>query len=268
MSHKVFLSYAFQDRALAESVKAGIAEFLPQNDKEALDVVDVRTDVAVGEDVRQSVKAAIEKARTVVIISSASADESPWVNYEAGLADAMKKSLVVVGKKGSEDTALWRRFFETAKIIKTEHGYIAAFHSAVDNRKAVPKQVAEMTEFGRTIFAGFKPVHAKATAVTDKASGNWDRLEQVFEDRVARALSSLGVPSKKEIDKLTKRIAELTAAVQKMSDAREGKDANPPAPPATVPTTAQAAAPKAASARKPAATKSGAAKKLTESASA
>ena len=41
-------------------------------------------------------------------------------------------------------------------------------------------------------------------AVAGKATGTWDRLEQVFEDRVARALSSLGVPSKKDIDKLSK----------------------------------------------------------------
>jgi hypothetical protein len=36
--------------------------------------------------------------------------------------------------------------------------------------------------------------------VAGKAAGTWDRLEQVFEDRVARALGSLGVPSKQDID--------------------------------------------------------------------
>lgn len=122
MSHKVFLSYASQDHALAESFKARIAEHLPQNDKEALDVFDVRTDVAVGEDIRKSIKAAIEEASTVVIISSESADASPWVNYEVGLADAMGKNLVVIGKKGVEDTALLRRFYDTARIIKIENG--------------------------------------------------------------------------------------------------------------------------------------------------
>lgn len=122
MSHKVFLSYASQDHALAESFKERVAELLPQNDEGALDVFDVRTDVSVGEDMRQSIKAAIGEANTVVIISSESADASPWVNYEVGLADAMGKNLVVVGKKGGADTALLRRFFDTAKIIKIEHG--------------------------------------------------------------------------------------------------------------------------------------------------
>lgn len=36
-----------------------------------------------------------------------------------------------------------------------------------------------------------------------KASGTWDKLEQVFEDRVARALNRLNVPSRKDIDTLS-----------------------------------------------------------------
>lgn len=71
----------------------------------------------------------------------------------------------------------------------------------------------------------------KIAVVTGKAAGTWDRLEQVFEDRVARALGSLGVPSKKDIDKLAKRVTELTAVVQDLS---EGKSiAKPAAKPAT-----------------------------------
>lgn len=61
---------------------------------------------------------------------------------------------------------------------------------------------------------------AKIAQVAGKAAGTWDRLEQVFEDRVARALGSLGVPSRKDIDKLTKRVAELTAVVQELTEAK------------------------------------------------
>ena len=38
----------------------------------------------------------------------------------------------------------------------------------------------------------------------------WDKLEQVFEDRVARALHSLSVPTRKDVDSLARRVAELT----------------------------------------------------------
>ena len=58
--------------------------------------------------------------------------------------------------------------------------------------------------------------------VAGKAAGTWDRLEQVFEDRVARALGSLGVPSKQNIDRLAKRVVELSAAVQPLSGAKAG----------------------------------------------
>lgn len=50
----------------------------------------------------------------------------------------------------------------------------------------------------------------RLTEVRKQASGAWDKLEQVFEDRVARALHSLNVPTHKDIDELSKRIAELT----------------------------------------------------------
>ena len=56
--------------------------------------------------------------------------------------------------------------------------------------------------------------------VAGKAAGTWDRLEQVFEDRVARALGSLGVPSKQDIDQLSKRVVELSAAVQALTEGK------------------------------------------------
>jgi poly(hydroxyalkanoate) granule-associated protein len=59
----------------------------------------------------------------------------------------------------------------------------------------------------------------KITEVKSKATESWDKLEQVFEDRVARALNSLSVPSKRDIDALSERVHELTAATKKLSAA-------------------------------------------------
>lgn len=53
--------------------------------------------------------------------------------------------------------------------------------------------------------------------VRSKATGTWDKLEQVFEDRVARALRSLNVPTHKDIDALSKRVAELTEVAKHLS---------------------------------------------------
>jgi poly(hydroxyalkanoate) granule-associated protein len=49
------------------------------------------------------------------------------------------------------------------------------------------------------------------------ATGAWDKLETVFEQRVARALHSLNVPTKKDIDHLSQRVAELTSVANKLS---------------------------------------------------
>ena len=56
-----------------------------------------------------------------------------------------------------------------------------------------------------------------ATGIGSKASGQWDKLENIFEDRVAKALNKLGVPSAKDINALIVRIDELNKAVQKLS---------------------------------------------------
>ena len=56
-----------------------------------------------------------------------------------------------------------------------------------------------------------------ATGITSKATGQWDKLETIFEERVAKALNKLGVPSSKDIDALIARIDELTRSVQKLS---------------------------------------------------
>ncbi|GKQ97716.1 phasin family protein [Aeromonas hydrophila] len=67
----------------------------------------------------------------------------------------------------------------------------------------------------------------KIAAMTDKTAGTWGRLEQVFEDRVARAVASLGIPTRKDIDKLSKRMAELTEVVQQLIDAQGLDDVAP-----------------------------------------
>jgi poly(hydroxyalkanoate) granule-associated protein len=56
-----------------------------------------------------------------------------------------------------------------------------------------------------------------ATDISSKASGQWDKLESIFEDRVAKALNKLGVPSAKDVSALIARIDELNKSVQKLS---------------------------------------------------
>lgn len=60
-------------------------------------------------------------------------------------------------------------------------------------------------------------VTTMASDITNKASGQWDKLESIFEERVAKALNKLGVPSSKDVAALIERIEDLNKSVQKLS---------------------------------------------------
>lgn len=63
-----------------------------------------------------------------------------------------------------------------------------------------------------------------ASNLSFKASGQWDKLESIFEDRVAKALHRLGVPCAKDIELLIARVEELTQTVQQLSAQRNAPD--------------------------------------------
>ena len=58
---------------------------------------------------------------------------------------------------------------------------------------------------------------AMAGDVTAKAGQHWDKLESIFEQRTAKAMNKLGVPTAKDVDALIKRVDELAAAVARLS---------------------------------------------------
>lgn len=57
-------------------------------------------------------------------------------------------------------------------------------------------------------------VETTVTQVRQRATDSWDRLEQVFEDRVSRALARLGIPGRDDLVELTAKIDELQKAVK------------------------------------------------------
>ncbi len=59
-----------------------------------------------------------------------------------------------------------------------------------------------------------------ASDIGTKAQGQWDKLENIFEERVAKALGKLGVPSARDIDALHARIEALTKAAGKSASAK------------------------------------------------
>jgi poly(hydroxyalkanoate) granule-associated protein len=66
--------------------------------------------------------------------------------------------------------------------------------------------------------------------VSTKAGQHWDKLETIFEERTAKALAKLGVPSAKDVAALNKRIDELGEQLAKGTKATPAKAAGKAAP--------------------------------------
>jgi poly(hydroxyalkanoate) granule-associated protein len=106
---------------------------------------------------------------------------------------------------------------------------LGAFTKAqVEGTKAYEALIKEGVSFQRKtqsaaeerINEATQKMTSMATDISSKASGQWDKLENIFEDRVAKALNKLGVPSAKDIAVLIARIDALNASVQKLSPAK------------------------------------------------
>src|SRR5437870_8326103 len=76
------------------------------------------------------------------------------------------------------------------------------------------------TAASQTAEAAREVAKAKAKEMQAMAGGTWDRLEQVFEDRVARALGRLGVYTSADVERLTERVNELSEAVNALLKAQ------------------------------------------------
>jgi poly(hydroxyalkanoate) granule-associated protein len=70
---------------------------------------------------------------------------------------------------------------------------------------------------------------AKVSEVKHGVGGTWDKLEQVFEDRVARALSKLGVHTQTDVERLTERVNALSEAVNELIKSTGVKSRRQPA---------------------------------------
>ena len=104
-------------------------------------------------------------------------------------------------------------------------GLGALTRAQAEGSKAVESLVKESMSIQRKTTAAAEvkiseatnKMSTMATDITSKATGQWDKLENIFEERVAKALNKLGVPSAKDVNALISRIDDLNKAVQKLS---------------------------------------------------
>ena len=90
-----------------------------------------------------------------------------------------------------------------------------------------PKMFETLVEQGRSI--GVKTREAADQAMRAmregaySGAGRWDKLEQVFEDRVAKSLGRLGVLTSREVDHLSRQVQELNENVRSLMRGGTGK---------------------------------------------
>jgi hypothetical protein len=88
-----------------------------------------------------------------------------------------------------------------------------------DGTKAFEKLVSDGITMQRKVHTTAEEKLAEATqkatqaahTLSERATGQWGKLENIFEDRVAKALHSLGLPSAAEMEALHARVAALEA---------------------------------------------------------
>lgn len=100
-------------------------------------------------------------------------------------------------------------------FVKAQEEGGKVFAKLVKEGTDLQKRTQKLTEGKASEVAG--TVTRVADSVSKQAAGSWDKLEQVFEDRVSRSLQSLGVPTQKDIQTLTQRIEELSNTIAALS---------------------------------------------------
>lgn len=86
------------------------------------------------------------------------------------------------------------------------------FDTLVKEGLAIQRKTQAATE--EKISEAASRISDMASDLKSKTGNRWDKLETIFEDRVAKALSKLGVPSARDVAALAERIALLEQHVR------------------------------------------------------
>lgn len=164
--------------------------------------------------------------------------------------DASKSSAQLANTVKESAQQIWLAGLGAFSKAQEEGGKV--FEALVREGVGIQRRTQEVAE-GKLSEATNR-MSAMATDLSSKASGQWDKLETIFEERVSRALKKLGVPTAREIDALSTRVEELNRTVAAMRGVPAGaarKTAARKAAPRK--TAAKAAAPRKRASRKVAA---------------
>lgn len=107
---------------------------------------------------------------------------------------------------------------ESGKIIEQGN---KLFEKLVSEGVKLEKKTRNAAE---SAVGGIKEeMESKVGAVRKQAVDNWDKLETIFEKRVARVLGQLGVPTADDVKKLSERVQTLASKVTAIAQAEKPK---------------------------------------------
>jgi poly(hydroxyalkanoate) granule-associated protein len=133
----------------------------------------------------------------------------------AAKASAAKASILSNSVKDSAQQ-IWQAGLGAFTKAQAEGG--KAFEALVKEGVSFQRKTQSAAE--EKINVATQKMTSMATDISSKASGQWDKLESIFEERVAKALNKLGVPSAKDVSELIARIDALNVSVQKLSGSK------------------------------------------------
>ena len=103
-------------------------------------------------------------------------------------------------------------------FAKTQQGGMKVFEALVKQGENIEARTRAAA--AQTAEAARGAASAKAKEMQAIAGDTWDKLEQVFEKRVERALGRLGIYSAADVKRLTERVDELSQAVNALLKAQ------------------------------------------------
>ncbi|KQO25517.1 phasin family protein [Acidovorax sp. Leaf78] len=167
-------------------------------------------------------------------------------------ADNKKSNAQLSGTVKDSAQQIWLAGLGAFSKAQEEGGKV--FEALVKEGLTIQRKTQAVAE--EKISEATSRVTNMATDIGSKAQGQWDKLENIFEDRVAKALAKLGVPSARDIEALNARIDALSkgtsktapkaAATKKAAPAKKAAAKKAPAKAAAAPARKAAAKPRAA----------------------
>jgi len=141
-------------------------------------------------------------------MKSTAAKSTPRSAKAAGLMDSQLAASV-------KDSAQQIWLAGMGAFSKAQEEGTKVFETLVKEGLSLQKKTQGLAEDKISEVTG--KMTAMAGTVSAKAGQNWDKLEAIFEQRTAKAMNKLGVPTAKDVDALVKRVDDLAAAVAKLS---------------------------------------------------